>query len=152
MSGRKQHYLPQFLQRPFSHRVVKNNYYVHVHEQRSRYSPSTTGVGAIRDFYSTTEDARADDNITAAESVLGEILDRVLRTRALPPLSHRRMHWLRLGNAPWARSRRRRPIRPLSNYASLQLQVGAGAERHVAVTPAPWSRSTNFARWWSLLV
>ncbi|WP_164281047.1 DUF4238 domain-containing protein [Stenotrophomonas indicatrix] len=84
MSGRKQHYLPQFLQRPFSHRVVKNNYYVHVHEQRSNYSPSTTGVGAIRDFYSTTEDTRADDNITATESVLGEILDRVLRTKTLP--------------------------------------------------------------------
>lgn len=83
MSGRKQHYLPQFLQRPFSHRVVKNNYYVHVHEQRSRYSPSTTGVGAMRDFYSTIEDTRADDNITATESVLGEILDRIFRTRSL---------------------------------------------------------------------
>ncbi|HDS1300995.1 MULTISPECIES: DUF4238 domain-containing protein [Stenotrophomonas] len=84
MSGRKQHYLPQFLQRPFSHRVVRNNYYVHVHEQRSRYSPSTTGVGAIRDFYSTIEDTRADDNITANESILGGILDRVLRTKELP--------------------------------------------------------------------
>ncbi len=87
MSGRKQHYLPQFLQRSFSHRVVKSNYYVHVHEQRLRYSPSTAGVGAIRDFYSTTEDSRADDNITAAESVLGKIVDRAVRTKALPPAS-----------------------------------------------------------------
>jgi len=87
MSGRKQHYLPQFLQRPFSHRVVKNNYYVHVHEKRSRYSPSTTGVGAIRDFYSTIEDTRADDNITENESILGGILDRVFRTKELPESS-----------------------------------------------------------------
>lgn len=87
MSGRKQHYLPQFLQRPFSHRVVKSSYYVHVHEQRLSYSPSTTGVGAIRDLYSTTEDTRADDNITASESVLGEILNRVFRTKALPQSS-----------------------------------------------------------------
>lgn len=87
MSGRKQHYLPQFLQRHFCHRVVKKNYYVHVHERRLRYSPSTTGVGAIRDFYSTIEDSRADDNITTAESVLGEILDRTVRTKTLPPNS-----------------------------------------------------------------
>lgn len=87
MSGRKQHYLPQFLQRHFSHRVVKSNHYVHVHEQRLRYSPSTTGVGAIRDFYSTTEDSRVDDNITATESVLGEILDRTVHTKTLPPES-----------------------------------------------------------------
>jgi hypothetical protein len=84
MSGRKQHYLPQFLQRPFSHRVVKNNYYVHVHEQRLIYSPSTTGVGAKRDFYSTTQDTRADDNITAAESVLSKVIDQIIRTKQLP--------------------------------------------------------------------
>ncbi|MBX3712708.1 MAG: hypothetical protein KF800_12165 [Lysobacter sp.] len=79
--------MPKFLQRPFSHRAVKDNFYVHVHEQRLRYSPSTAGVGAIRDFYSTTEDTRADDNITASETVLGGILDRTIRTKELPPSS-----------------------------------------------------------------
>lgn len=67
--------------------MVKTSYYVHVHEQRMRYSPSTVGVGAIRDFYSTTEDSRADDNITAAESVLGGIVNRAIRTKTLPPKS-----------------------------------------------------------------
>lgn len=83
MSGRKQHYLPQFLQRPFSHRVFKSNYYVHVHERRTRYSPSTSGVGAIRDFYSNVEDTRADDNITATESMLAKIVDDVLDEKSI---------------------------------------------------------------------
>lgn len=58
---------------------------MYVHEHQLRYSSSTTGVGAIRDFYSTVEDTRADDNITATESALGEMLDRTIRTKALPP-------------------------------------------------------------------
>ena len=83
MSGRKQHYLPQFLQRPFSHRVVKDNHYVHVHEQRTHYSPSTTGVGAKRDFYSSTQDTRADDNITKEESSLVQIIDQIIQRKQL---------------------------------------------------------------------
>lgn len=84
MSGRKQHYLPQFLQRNFAHRVAKPNFYVHVHERRAKYSPSTNGVGAVRDFYSTQEDTSADDNITESESSLGLVLNQIMSTRSLP--------------------------------------------------------------------
>lgn len=91
MSGRKQHYLPQFLQRPFSHRVVKHNYYVHVHEQRHHYSPSTTGIGAKRDFYSSTQDTRADDNITQAESSLVQIIEQIIQKKQLDNSSNTAM-------------------------------------------------------------
>jgi hypothetical protein len=83
MGGRKQHYLPQFLQRSFAHRRNKDTYYVHVHERDTRYSPNTAGVGAIRDFYSTPEDTLADDNITEAESVLGRTVNQIICHREL---------------------------------------------------------------------
>jgi hypothetical protein len=84
MSGRKQHYLPQFLQRPFSHREKGGYFYVHVHEKYTQYSPNTSGVGAKRDFYSGPDNTTADDNLTKNESRLSASISEIISSNNLP--------------------------------------------------------------------
>ncbi|WP_340650053.1 DUF4238 domain-containing protein [Pseudoxanthomonas winnipegensis] len=74
MAGRRQHYLPRFLQRPFRYRSDKQDY-VHAHESTRSYTPSTMGLGQERDFYGGPEESLADERITASETQLAEILN-----------------------------------------------------------------------------
>lgn len=74
MAGRRQHYLPQFLQRRFRFRSSKGQDYVYSHEAMRSYSPSTTGLGLERDFYGHPDQSSADENITQVEGRLGEIV------------------------------------------------------------------------------
>lgn len=83
MSGRRQHYLPQFLQRPFAHRRSGAQSYVYVHRVDSHFASSTTGVGVEKDFYSGPEDTTADDNVTKAEEGLVETLSNILKRRCI---------------------------------------------------------------------
>lgn len=78
MAGRRQHYLPRFLQRPFRYRETEDNDYVHAHESTRSYAPSTMGVGQERDFYGHPEESIADANITASEGKLADILNRLI--------------------------------------------------------------------------
>ncbi|NIK06861.1 hypothetical protein FHY11_000327 [Xanthomonas arboricola] len=77
MTGRRQHYLPRFLQRAFRHRANDKQDYVYAHEGSRSYAPSTMGLGQERDFYGTTEESSADDNITESENRLAAILNRL---------------------------------------------------------------------------
>ena len=79
MSGRRQHYLPQFLQRPFAHRRSGNQSYVYVHRIDTHFVSSTSGVGVEKDFYSGPEDTTADDNVTKAEEGHVETLSSILQ-------------------------------------------------------------------------
>lgn len=78
MAGRRQHYLPRFLQRPFRYREKEDIDYVHAHESTHSYAPSTMGVGQERDFYGHPEESTADANITASEGKLADILNRLI--------------------------------------------------------------------------
>lgn len=80
MAGRRQHYLPRFLQRPFRYRATEDNDYVHAHESTHSYAPSTMGVGQERDFYGHPEESSADANITSSEGKLADILSRLINT------------------------------------------------------------------------
>lgn len=74
MSGRRQHYLPRFLQRPFRSRI-KGGDFVHVHEQgRAPYLANLMGVGQERDFYGHPDHSALDDAITRHEDRLVQIL------------------------------------------------------------------------------
>lgn len=79
MAGRRQHYLPRFLQRPFRYRADKQDY-VHAHESTRSYTPSTMGLGQERDFYGGPEEPLADEKITASETQLAEILNALNST------------------------------------------------------------------------
>ncbi|BBJ98823.1 DUF4238 domain-containing protein [Xanthomonas campestris pv. campestris] len=77
MAGRRQHYLPRFLQRPFRYRASDKQDYVHAHESTRSYTPSTMGLGQERDFYGSAAESSADDNVTESENRLSEILNRL---------------------------------------------------------------------------
>lgn len=79
MSGRRQHYLPQFLQRSFAHRGSGEYSYVYVHRVDTHFASNTSGVGVEKDFYSGPEDTTADDNVTKAEEGCVETLSAILR-------------------------------------------------------------------------
>lgn len=53
---------------------------MHAHEGTRSYTPSTMGLGQERDFYGSPADSLADDNITASETRLAEILNRLNST------------------------------------------------------------------------
>ena len=77
MSGRQQHYLPQFLQRNFHSRKSGIEYYVHAHKKASTFQPNTGSIGLQRDFYGHPETSQADANITRAETLLGDVVIRL---------------------------------------------------------------------------
>lgn len=78
MSGRQQHYLPQFLLRNFHSRKSGTAYYVHAHRKAASFQPNTSGIGQQRDFYGDPAISRADENITRAEDMLGDVVHRLV--------------------------------------------------------------------------
>ncbi|MCH6484414.1 DUF4238 domain-containing protein [Pseudoxanthomonas sp. LH2527] len=71
MSGRKHHYLPQLIQRPFAYRQKGKEFYVHAHHRtRGRFTPNTSGLGKEIDFYGDPSDTSLDDAITKGEGAL----------------------------------------------------------------------------------
>lgn len=69
MSGRKQHFIPQLVQRGFAASKGKKSTQVYVFPRdRPRYITATEGVAAQRDFYSPPSDEESlDDKITHYE-------------------------------------------------------------------------------------
>lgn len=82
MAGRKQHYIPQSVQRPFAARRAGLKTQVYVYSKgRAPYLTSTEGAAAERDFYSTPQPNlknTLDDLITDFESdELNQILNEL---------------------------------------------------------------------------
>lgn len=73
MSGRRQHYLPRFLQRAFRFRGEGDSALVYAHERDKVYSPNVMGLGQERDFYGHPEESGLDAAITATEDRLAAI-------------------------------------------------------------------------------
>ncbi len=86
MSGRKHHYLPQLIQRPFAYRQQGKEFYVHAHHRtRGRFTPNTRGLGKELDFYGGPEDTALDDAITRGEDALAETVQAINRGDAVAP-------------------------------------------------------------------
>lgn len=77
MSGRKHHYLPKLLQRPFSHKRNGKGEFVHVFKKDQDYTVNLGGAGAERDFYGDQTDTQLDDEITRGETELAGILQAI---------------------------------------------------------------------------
>lgn len=70
MSGRRHHYLPRFLQRPFAHRQNGKESYVYAHHSaRGAYPSNVMNLGLERDFYGSPEDTTLDDEITKGSNI-----------------------------------------------------------------------------------
>lgn len=72
MSGRRQHYLPRFLQRAFRFRGEGDGALVYAHERDRVYTPNVIGLGQERDFYGHPDDSGLDAAITATEARLAD--------------------------------------------------------------------------------
>jgi hypothetical protein len=78
MSGRRQHYLPRFLQRAFRFRGEGDSALVYAHERSRVYSPNVMGLGQERDFYGSPAESGLDEAITATEDRLAAIHRRLI--------------------------------------------------------------------------
>lgn len=78
MSGRRQHFIPQFLQRGFAIDASQPTQQCWVYKSaRDPFRCSIKNIGVSKDFYSTPEDSLLDDLITEDES---NIYSRVVNT------------------------------------------------------------------------
>ena len=78
MAGRRHHYLPRFLQRPFAHRQSGKEFYVYAHRRdRGPYPTNIMNLGQERDFYGGPNDTTLDDEITQSEQQLAMTLHKL---------------------------------------------------------------------------
>lgn len=76
MAGRRQHYLPRFLQKGFVCRQKKKQYYTFVYEKdRPAYECNLTNIGLETDFYGCPQECSADENITQSETQYSSFIE-----------------------------------------------------------------------------
>ncbi len=82
MSGKRQHFIPRFLQKGFASRSIGGETFVWVFRKGvSPYNPNINNVGVEGYFYSEGEDTEVDDSITEAEGQFANLIDQ-LRTES----------------------------------------------------------------------
>ncbi len=87
MSGRKHHYLPQLIQRPFAYRQQGKEFYVHAHHRTiGRFTPNTKGLGKELDFYGGPDDTSLDDAITQGEGALASTVQAINQGLVVAPI------------------------------------------------------------------
>ncbi|MDZ7659497.1 DUF4238 domain-containing protein [Fodinibius sp.] len=75
MSGSRQHFIPQFLQKGFASHSEGEEIYTWVFRKEGEpFNPNIKNIGVEGDFYTFGDDSTADDLITDAESEFGELL------------------------------------------------------------------------------
>lgn len=85
MAGRRHHYLPRFLQRPFAHRQSGKEFYVYVHHfAREPYPTNVMNLGQERDFYGGPGDTALDDEITQGEQQLAMTVHKLNAGEEVP--------------------------------------------------------------------
>jgi len=78
MAGRRHHYLPRFIQRPFAFRQKGKHFYVHAHHRaHGAYGTNVMELGQELDFYGGPEDTSLDDTMTAGEKQLAITVNRL---------------------------------------------------------------------------
>lgn len=85
MSGRSQHYLPQFLQRGFAKRRNARDFQITVANRTKIFSTNTQNIGAERDFYYNTEYPSVDDRVTTSENTLAVTLQSIKNRENVDP-------------------------------------------------------------------
>lgn len=86
MAGRRHHYLPRLLQRPFAHRQSGKEFYVYAHHRtRAPYATNVMNLGQERDFYGDPSDTSLDDAITRSEDQLGKTINKLNAGETVTP-------------------------------------------------------------------
>src|SRR5699024_1444779 len=115
MSGKRQHFIPQFLQQGFKSHTQNGEIYTCVYRKDSDpFNSNLINVGVQKYFYTEKEgDTEADDLITDAENPFSDLVQRLrdhtfgkIKTSTIPQLiahleirtRHLRQNFLRIGN------------------------------------------------------
>lgn len=76
MAGRRQHYIPRFLQMGFISRQKRKQFYTFVyHKGREPFECNLTNVGLETDFYGNPQESEADGNITKSETIYFKFIE-----------------------------------------------------------------------------
>lgn len=76
MSGKRHHYIPQFLQRGFVSHSCGGEFFTWVYRRNTQpFNTNIANTGVEGYFYSQGEDSHADDNITVAEDSYFALVD-----------------------------------------------------------------------------
>ena len=76
MSGKRQHYVPRFLQSGFASHANGNEMFTWVHRKGAKsFNTNIINAGVEGHFYSQDGDSQLDDEITAAEAQFGGLID-----------------------------------------------------------------------------
>jgi hypothetical protein len=87
MSGKRQHFIPRFLQEGFAAQLTTNGVFTWAYRKgEPPFKANITNVGVEGHFYTDASDTRADDLITNAEEVFSTLV-KTLRTLAPTPVS-----------------------------------------------------------------
>jgi len=111
MAGKRQHFIPQFLQKGFISHFVGDEAFTWVYRKSAKpFNPNIKNVGLEKGFYTEPGDTLADDLITEAEGPFSELVaelretcDGVVPTGEIPALiahleirtRHLRQMWLK---------------------------------------------------------
>lgn len=69
MAGKRQHFIPRFLQNGFASHVTGDDFFTWVYRKGGKpFNTNTINIGVEGYFYSQDDDTQVDDEITAAES------------------------------------------------------------------------------------
>ncbi len=75
MAGKRQHFIPQFIQEGFaSHRKGKESYTWVYHRENPAFNSNIKNIGVEGRFYTEGEDTEVDELITSAETDLSELI------------------------------------------------------------------------------
>ena len=79
MSGKRQHFIPRFLQRGFVSHTVGDEAFTWVYRKEGHpFNTNIKNVGVESAFYTQENDAVADDLITEAEGPLSNLVEKLL--------------------------------------------------------------------------
>lgn len=78
MSGKRQHFIPQFLQRGFSSHSDSGKYYTWVfRKDSSPFNTNIKNIGIENEFYTLDGNSKVDEKITKLENSLGRLIFKI---------------------------------------------------------------------------
>ena len=78
MAGKRQHFIPQFLQKGFASHAVGEEVFTWTYRKGIKpFNPNIKNVGVEGFFYSENNDTRLDDAITVAEGDFAQLIDTI---------------------------------------------------------------------------
>lgn len=87
MSGKRQHFIPRFLQKGFASHTEDGEIYTWVFKKnREPFNTNLINVGVEKYFYTDQSNSIADDKITEAEDSYSKLIKN-LRTQPFGPVS-----------------------------------------------------------------